>query len=533
MKKKKIFLMTLSTLMCVGAGGGLYLLTFNNETKVLADGEKEIKYINIGYARDHNANLMQFETSLESIPTDMNDTLITWYVNNKVCESYSVNADKTNSENKRIYFTYSGNQPSYEKKDTNNYYTHYLIKAGTTIISTPTTNYVLEKDYSFWSTKYQNNDTFGYFFQNGGYDDARLQANANTTPKLTSDNGAAIALAGIYSLKFTSFGGGDQEGSNITGDEYANRFLMLLNYEETSDVKFTHDAGEIYNCPIYIDKGNGYVLSDNTTTRPVIWANGKISNTTNDQLLFLLRYKDLFDDCLGNETLGVIKMERSYYSFYIPKYTLWGGVDAPFMIEDDYYFEITQAKVKDESINETDAKHFHGFYTTPHDYECVSGSYYKCARATHADENEFFIKNADGTYTSVSSDVTKKAIEWASDFLSKTATPCKNLDANSFKSDSELWTGFNTSYTALSDTAKTIIKNNPYSNEDITNAIERYNYIVKKYNVTDFINGSTSSGSKTITRMPISNDVVLLVTIIAIVGISSISGYLLLRKKKQ
>ena len=471
-------------------GGGLYLLTSKKPAGVVASGEKETIYFDIGKEVALNENICVFAPSI-TLPDAITPIDFTWYVNN---EAKTTGATK---DGDNFYIAYNGSQPSAVIGDESNYYTHYLVKAGTTLFTSSTANYVLEHDYNFWSTRGQNLP-FAYIFQHGGNE------HHGGTIGLTNGN--------INSLKFTTFGGGIQD--------FAKRFLFQPSYEETSEAWTYGNMGWEQRCPIYIDKGNGYELSADSSKSPIIWENGIVENN-GESLLFSLYYSEVFGDFSTFES--VTTMERSYYSFYIPNGTLWGGIDHPFMIEGDTYFEI----VKNASLG-----YFHGFFTTPHDYELVSDNYYKCTRATHADENEYFIKNADGTYTDISTYVTS-ANSWASDFLSKTATPCENLDANSFKSDSELWTGFNTSYTALSDTAKEIIKSNPYGDETIKDAIDRYNFIIGKYKLTDFIFGSTSSGSKTITRMPVSNDVILLVTIIAIIGISSISGYLLLRKKKQ
>ena len=476
MKKKKIFLMTLSTLMCVGAGGGLYLLTSKKPAGVVASGEKATEYINITTADGFNGNFL-FQIDKEMTIND-NTGPFNYYLNGELKSfDYAVNNGSTGI----ICVPNSADKPT---DDFTNYYLHYVLKAGTKIYSTSTTDYILENDYHWWRTTNQNNNGLDFYYQHG------------------KTNGTGD----IDSLKFTAFNGRRADADN--------RFWFQPSFEDTS-AAWSKDADDwITRCPIYIDKGEGYISPTSSST-PLIWALTKTA--TSGTMTFLMEYSILFG---GNS----YSMDETYWSFYIPDGTLWGGFEHPFMIEGDYYFEITKNYVNDSCI--------HGFCPGPHDYKQLDDSnYYTCDRTTHGG-TEYFIKNADETYTDISTYVTS-ANSWASDFLSKTATPCENLDANSFKSDSELWTGFNTSYTALSDTAKTIIKTNPYGNKDITNAIERYNYIVKKYNVTDFINGSTSSGSKTITRMPVSNDVVLLVTIIAIVGISSISGYLLLRKKKQ
>ncbi len=376
MKKKTLCLASLSTFLCLGMA---YISNNNAPIHTHAEGEKKTVYFNITneIGMDANRNLFHFNTDLDSFPSNVSTPQYNYYYNNELRTS----PNAVSVEGGQILFIYAETDtPSTVTENNTNYYSHYKIKAGTIIFSDDTANYVLEKDYNFWSTRGQNIG-FNYIFQHGGND------HWGSTTGLTNGN--------INSLKFTSFGGGVQD--------FAKRFLFQPSYEETSDAWTYANMGWQQRCPIFIDKGNGYVLSADSSCSAMTWENGMVQNN-NEQLLFSLYNKDIFGS--ATEFSGVT-MDSSYYSFYIPDGTLWGGLDHPFMIEGDYYFEITR-----DPVNNT---FWHGFYSAPHDYEkheakeatCKEEGnieYYTCDRDTHGGTEYFVLK--DGVYVST----TKEAV---------------------------------------------------------------------------------------------------------------------------
>ena len=391
MKKKTIFLASLSAFLCLGA---VYISNNSAPVHTHAEGEKETIYFDIGKEVALNNNICVFAPSI-TLPDAITPIDFTWYVNN---EAKTTGATK---DGDNFYIAYNGSQPSAVTGDTSNYYTHYLVKAGTTLFTSSTANYVLEHDYNFWSTRGQNLG-FSYIFQHGGAD------HFGSTNGLTNGN--------INTLKFSSFAGAIQPG--------LTRFLFQPKYEITSE-DWTSNQGWNERCPIYIDKGEGFVLNNSSTKSPVIWANGINSDSATNGLLFLLQYNDIFG---STEAFENIEMSRSYYTFYIPSGTLWGGIDSPFMIEGDYYFEISKTAVKGSYIN--------GFFDDIHDYvkheakapTCTSEGnveYYTCDRATHGGETEYFTKNADGSYTAT----TKEAVTLgctAHDFVAVAEVPASS-----------------------------------------------------------------------------------------------------------
>ena len=392
MKKKRIVLTTLGTFLCLGA---LYLSTSKTTTHTHAEGEKTKIYFNIAeeLGFDASRKLFHFNTSLDSFPT-VNTVSFNYYYNSQKRTSPAAN---TIDGGQLAFFYNDGDVPSGVTGDANNYYTHYQIKAETVLFTTETSEYVLEKDYNWWSSRGNGTMGWAYLFQHGGQNDWRTTV-AGTL--ITDD---------VNSLKFTSFGGGIQDDQH--------RFLFQPSYEETSTA-WTTNTGEMPRNPIFIDKGNGYELHAASNVNPVIWADGIVKNQ-GEQLLFILQYSQLFGSDAGSKNFNDITMDNSYYSFYIPDGTLWGGIQNPIMIEGDYYFEITKDGVQDVTASRIEDKtyHFHGFYNEAHNYvkhdakapTCSSEGnveYYTCDRVTHAGEEEYFIKNSDGSYTAT----TKEAV---------------------------------------------------------------------------------------------------------------------------
>ena len=396
MKRKNVFMIALGAILSIGAMS--YLTSIKEDVHTHTHDEHEVETMDLD--NDHSKNVLSTfstndgkETKYFNITTEVayNHTtgghgvvLFNTDLNTDDYEGvpstyeFSINynnIEKTTkvdkADNGRIYI-YFYEDTSTKTGNASNYYNHYNIKAGTTVFSTANTNYVLEKDYNFWSTRGQNIG-FNYLFQHGGTDDFR---------KSNTD---------INSLKFTDFGGGLQDGEK--------RFIFQPKYEETSS-SFTYpNMGWEQRCPIYIDKGDGYVLSADSDKSPIIWADGVISDSADESLLFIMYFSEALDSSANS--FSEVAMSRSYYSYYIPSGTLWGGLDHPFMIEEDYYFEITK--------DEVNGSNMHGFYKTAHDHikheakeptcsEDGNIEYYTC-RETHKEEQECLIKNSDGSFT--------------------------------------------------------------------------------------------------------------------------------------
>ncbi len=126
------------------------------------------------------------------------------------------------------------------------------------------------------------------------------------------------------------------------------------------------------------------------------------------------------------------------------------------------------------------------------------------------------------------------AKEWASKFLSQTKSACNNPDDNNYEALSKVWTTLKTSYTSLTSNVKNAIKNG--TDATITEAMARYKHIINRYTqIEDFIYGrtATTSASNIINRSNDSNTMIMMVTLISFVAMSSIGGYMVIRKKRQ
>ncbi len=550
MKKKTLCLASLSTFLCLGMA---YISNNNAPIHTHAEGEKETVYFNVTTEKGLNENIVILSTDT-TIPTNAQYQNFNWTVNNEVKQTYSL---KSTEYANSFMVAWSESTPSAQKNDDNNYYTHYKIKAGTIIFSDDTTNYVLQNDYNFWSTR---GDSLGYsyIFQHGGHDDYR-----------------GTSAGDINILRFTKLDGGNQPDQH--------RFLLQPSYEETSTA-WTANGIETARCPIYINKGNGYVLSASTSVTPMIWADGQIKNE-GEQLLFLMQYQHLFDSATDKTSFEDLKFESDYYSFYIPSNTLWGGIQNPFMIKGDYYFEI----YKDGGL--------HGFYTDIHDYvkheakaatcsEEGNNEYYTCDRSTHGG-TEYFIKNSDGTYVATTKekvtisatgkhtyevhqtevgDITVKyyicgtcgkyftskdgetyteitltqlnaliANAWGKYFLETTAEPCKAGDGDNLTALETVWDSkLKVQYEKLENDVKAVIKaaNADANGTDLENANARYDHIINKYtSLNDFIGRVTTSGSKNQMRLN-SNDTLIIVLVSTLSCLTLLSLVLIASKKK-
>ena len=90
---------------------------------------KVTKYFNITTEIGINETnkVIGFNNTLSNITEELSTPSFTFYYNNEPSTTYSILADGA------LYFVYGDYTPSTIKNDTENYYSHYQIKAGTTI----------------------------------------------------------------------------------------------------------------------------------------------------------------------------------------------------------------------------------------------------------------------------------------------------------------------------------------------------------------------------------------------------------------
>lgn len=156
------------------------------------------------------------------------------------------------------------------------------------------------------------------------------------------------------------------------------------------------------------------------------------------------------------------------------------------------------------------------------------------------------IQNFSGTYEIVEPEKVgsnTSAITFSLDFISQTDAVCEGYDGktNNKAALEAIWGGLSTSYSALFDNQKSILMG-AEGDEDgttIEKAVARYDYLVTKYGLDNFISGRTPSvGAVT---QPISvndNNInstmsIVVVAVIAITSLSAIGVLLVIKRRKS
>ncbi len=131
---------------------------------------------------------------------------------------------------------------------------------------------------------------------------------------------------------------------------------------------------------------------------------------------------------------------------------------------------------------------------------------------------------------------TAAAKEWATTFENNTSSACKDPNADNSAALANVWTTLKNSYNALSSTAQAALKNNTSGDSTIASALARYTHIVNRYSSLDDFMGlrsSTSSISSIVNSYNSTNNAISIAIVIVFVGVTSIGGYVLLKKKRQ
>lgn len=154
------------------------------------------------------------------------------------------------------------------------------------------------------------------------------------------------------------------------------------------------------------------------------------------------------------------------------------------------------------------------------------------------------IQNYSGTYEIVEPEKVASnasAITFALDFISQTDAVCKDYDGKTDNTEAleAIWSGLATSYSALYDNQKSILWG-ATAKEDGTNveqAVARYDYLVVKYGLDNFISGRTPTELVTPHTSPIASDAnttnaMIIVTVIALTSVSAIAVLLVIKRRK-
>lgn len=137
----------------------------------------------------------------------------------------------------------------------------------------------------------------------------------------------------------------------------------------------------------------------------------------------------------------------------------------------------------------------------------------------------------------VEKDTSYTAENFASDFLSLTNSVCINENGNNYSALTPIWMKLESSeyYLKLSTEQVDILVNTTYTSEstlDIEVAMKRYDHIVEKYGLNNFIKRAITPSAKSILNNNIENNILNIFAIL--IPTSTIAvGLLILKKKKE
>lgn len=146
----------------------------------------------------------------------------------------------------------------------------------------------------------------------------------------------------------------------------------------------------------------------------------------------------------------------------------------------------------------------------------------------------YAMDNAYGGITTFT-DLTDKNIQGAVSFSQKVLDELTCDPTGSVAPSTDEWQALKTAYESLSESSKLYLSTDyTGSNDVISAAMEKYDYIVSKYNgeYVDFISRVTTDSIKNNNTLLSSNDYILIIVSISIVSISLISAFVIIKRKK-
>ncbi len=318
MKKKQLILVaSLSMVASLGIAGGVLASTANSAAAVKAEGEKTVKYVNITTQSGANSGnvLLDIDTTIDGTGVDWKGDCW-WRAINVIHNNTSCEMGLTvfPADNDLIYITWDSTYPA----DGDTGYHHWRLDAGTVLIETSDTKYVLEKDYNWWWSRLSDGSAnVAFLFQHGG--------NSSFLPKTE-----------IPSFALSDNGEGGIQANN-------SRFVFYANYTKSDDWKsvdlgnsnaffYSTDDSGTYSLAYNGDaEGHNFQLVNNGP-EDGLCADTEATGTE----LFLPYFSGL------NTTTGT----DQFLSFYLPKGTLFGGISGgyPCFLENDYYFTVMNDK---------------------------------------------------------------------------------------------------------------------------------------------------------------------------------------------
>lgn len=157
---------------------------------------------------------------------------------------------------------------------------------------------------------------------------------------------------------------------------------------------------------------------------------------------------------------------------------------------------------------------------------------------TNGDEQSaskrMYISQIDVHYTKTYDQTTiDEAKTWATGFLTATNVCDPNGLTNNITD--EIWNGQATAFNALSDDAKELIKTAKHTDENVGEAVERYDYICTKYSKNNFAGREFETQSMSFNQMMINNtnNSLSIIAVIAVISLCSLLAICVIRRRKQ
>ncbi len=145
-------------------------------------------------------------------------------------------------------------------------------------------------------------------------------------------------------------------------------------------------------------------------------------------------------------------------------------------------------------------------------------------------------KEFNGVVTSIVSNE-GQALEFARYFLDQTDTICADTARNNKTALEAIWPNLTNQFNTLSPEAREVVKTYDTATggeEDATNACKRYDHIITRYALVDFIgrNPSSSSRSPVLLYSDNNNYMIVAVAIVLFASVTLIGAYLVSKKRK-
>ncbi len=146
--------------------------------------------------------------------------------------------------------------------------------------------------------------------------------------------------------------------------------------------------------------------------------------------------------------------------------------------------------------------------------------------------------NGTAQLTNISySDYTDGAIEFGTSFLSKTKTPCEDPTKDNSEALEAVWSELKTAYDALDSYAQAKVKSTTAKasgGSELEEAVARYDHIVDRYGLTDFIGRVSTSASNYQDRANANNSfVIVLISIMSVMALAGTATLVIIKKRKS